>query len=331
MPIKVACQCGAAFAAKDELAGRTVACPKCKQPLKIPAPQAIAASTQAAAVAPQAAPVSHANADLFDDLGLRARASADARCPSCGSDLPPNAVLCVKCGYNLKLGKKMQTVNMAADGSAPVATGHGGQVTAMIMARAAQNAVEDVEAEKKKTTEGMPIWVLVVCVLACVLFGVVMTLIPQGIALIGTSLILLIAAVVIQLYAWVSVMIVAGKKNLLYPLAIFFGDIAVAVGLFFLGMFLDWLAEGPYVSGWVRLGAGAVWLTYAYLNADECGSFIMMFWLSKGLQIVSAVLAFIGVIILVMSKDGQSTGALPPPPPAIHATAQVQLPWPPCC
>lgn len=36
MPIKVTCACGASFSAKDELAGRTVACPKCHQPLQVP-------------------------------------------------------------------------------------------------------------------------------------------------------------------------------------------------------------------------------------------------------------------------------------------------------
>ena len=39
MPIKVACQCGASFAAKDELAGKAVRCPKCKQPYQPTAQQ----------------------------------------------------------------------------------------------------------------------------------------------------------------------------------------------------------------------------------------------------------------------------------------------------
>ena len=144
MPIKVACACGAAFAAKDELAGRTVACPKCKQPLKIPAPQA-------AAVAPQAP---HANAGLFDDVGLKARDTTVPRCPSCAAEMAPNAILCIKCGFNTKLGKRMQTINMAADPNAAPAGGggghggHGGDVTAMIMARAAKNAEDDVEEEE---------------------------------------------------------------------------------------------------------------------------------------------------------------------------------------
>src|SRR5687768_12241002 len=37
MPISVRCACGQQFAVKEELAGRTLACPKCNGPLAIPA------------------------------------------------------------------------------------------------------------------------------------------------------------------------------------------------------------------------------------------------------------------------------------------------------
>lgn len=36
MSIVVTCACGQSFAAKEHLAGKIVACPSCKQPLKIP-------------------------------------------------------------------------------------------------------------------------------------------------------------------------------------------------------------------------------------------------------------------------------------------------------
>jgi nitrogen fixation protein FixH len=38
MPISVACECGQGFQAKDALAGKTVKCPKCGNPLQIPSP-----------------------------------------------------------------------------------------------------------------------------------------------------------------------------------------------------------------------------------------------------------------------------------------------------
>ncbi|WP_425613881.1 hypothetical protein NA78x_003725 [Anatilimnocola sp. NA78] len=314
MPIKVACTCGAAFAAKDELAGRTVACPKCKQPLKIPAPQA-------AAPAPLAA---HGNAGLFDDIGLKARDVNIARCPSCSSDLPPNAVLCVKCGFNLKLGKKMQTMSMSGD--APVMSGgghggHGGDATAMIMAKAARDAEEDVEVEKSKGSEGMPAWVLAVGLLACIVFALVMSMIPQATALGGTAALLLFAGLLLQLYAWVRVIAVAAKMNPLYAVGIFFGDILLAIALEVIYRVLAWATESESLASPVRLLKGAIWLTFAYVNSDECGQYITFFWMSLIMQFVGIVLAVIAALVYMASqKEGPASL---PEPPLLHP--QVQL------
>src|SRR6476646_937850 len=103
MAIKVQCTCGKAFAAKDELAGKTVKCPGCQKPLKIPggapaaakapataaAPKPPAAAKPAAAAAgtskapaakapPAPAPASPSADSLFDDIGL-APAAANTR------------------------------------------------------------------------------------------------------------------------------------------------------------------------------------------------------------------------------------------------------------
>jgi ribosomal protein L40E len=303
MPIKASCSCGAAFSARDDLAGRTVACPKCKQPLTIPAPQAAA----------PAAP--HANADLFDGLGMKARDTNVPRCPGCNADLPPNAVLCVKCGYNLKLGKRMQTISMSGEtagvGGGGGHGGHGG-ATALLMARAAQAAEEDEIAERTKTKEGMPLWVLVVGLLSCILFAVVMSLIPQATALGGTGAVMVFGAYLMNLYAWVGTMVAAGKKNPLYPLGIFFGDIFVAIAFELLGWLLSCAMETD-VRSFTRLFAGIVWLTYAYMNSDECGQFIMFFWLSKAVAFVGTVLIVIAIIIFALEQK-EGVGQLTPPP-----------------
>ncbi|MCH7727612.1 MAG: hypothetical protein IH991_14175 [Planctomycetes bacterium] len=91
MPIKVQCNsCGAGFAAKDELAGRRVACPKCKKPIVIPAP------------------ASGAMDDLLDEIGFGAgTATGGKQCPSCRATMAPNAVVCVNCSYNVQTGKRM--------------------------------------------------------------------------------------------------------------------------------------------------------------------------------------------------------------------------------
>lgn len=49
MPIKASCECGHSFEAPSKYAGQKVKCPKCKQPLKIPAKKAAAGSAGAAA------------------------------------------------------------------------------------------------------------------------------------------------------------------------------------------------------------------------------------------------------------------------------------------
>src|SRR6476469_2018576 len=112
MPIKVQCTCGKAFAAKDELAGKTVKCPACQQPLKVPGGSAAPAAKPAAAkpasaqgakpAAPARAPApspAAAAGDLFDEIGLQAAAPDTRPCPGCTEPMPIAAVVCIKCGY----------------------------------------------------------------------------------------------------------------------------------------------------------------------------------------------------------------------------------------
>lgn len=310
MPIKVTCSCGSSFAARDELAGRTVACPKCKQPLTIAAPQ------QAAAPAPL-----HANAGLFDDIGLKARDTSMTRCPGCGVDMPPNAVLCVKCGFNVKLGRKMQTVSMS-EGVGGGGHGAHGDVTAMIMAKAARATEEDEIAESTKTKEGMPAWALAVGLVACIIFAIVMSMIPQGTALGGTALLLIFAGYLLQFYAWIRVVIVAAKINPLYGVGVFFGDIAVSFALAGIAIAINWATESSFGDS-VTLLRGCVWLTFAYVNSDECGPYIMFFWISVGMRFVGIVLLIIAGFILMAAGDEEEAAYLDPPlPPAQTSLAE---------
>jgi uncharacterized Zn finger protein (UPF0148 family) len=146
MPIRVVCACGAKLNAKDELAGRTVKCPKCSEPLKVPAAsaataaakpsasQAKPAATPAASSAPQTkqastqqntAPQKTAQKkpsqpkaetaaskpddmdSLFDEIGLAALPKSDTTCPKCGAGMKEGAVLCISCGYNTQTGKQL--------------------------------------------------------------------------------------------------------------------------------------------------------------------------------------------------------------------------------
>jgi hypothetical protein len=290
------------------LAGRTVACPKCKQPLTIPA---------AAAKAPAPAPVAHANAELFDDLGLQARDESQPRCPGCSANMPPNAVLCVKCGYNVKLGKRMQTISMS--GETPVVVGGGGHgdhggATAMLMARAAQAAEEDHVAEKAKTSEGMPVWVWIVGLLSCVLFGVVMSLVSQSTALFGTGMILILGAGLLTLFSWISIIVTAAKSNPLFGIGIFIGDIILGVVLVLLGWLVSWATESEF-GVTLRIGAGTVAITYALMRTEECAQFLLFMWIAKILLIVAWILLFVaGLIHAAAQKDGGGEGSFAPPP-----------------
>lgn len=114
MPITFHCQCGQRLSARDELAGKATKCPKCGSQLTIPAPKA----DELEPLSPQA---------LLGDIPVRGEAppqaspaslpatqpQAPAACPGCGAALGSGAVICVACGYNVKLGRRMQTETAA--------------------------------------------------------------------------------------------------------------------------------------------------------------------------------------------------------------------------
>ena len=102
MAIKVQCgKCRAGFQAKDELAGRRVKCPKCKEPLLI---KAAVPARQPAAAAASHNPL----LDLLDEQNVRSLARGPV-CENCGAELLPNAVVCVGCGLNLETGEQLKT------------------------------------------------------------------------------------------------------------------------------------------------------------------------------------------------------------------------------
>jgi hypothetical protein len=175
MPIKVTCQCGKSFAAKDELAGKAVKCPSCQQPLRIPAATGAAAGAapkSSAGKAPaSAAATGGGNHDLFDEIGLKQHAPGTRPCPGCAEPLPEAHVVCVKCGYNVKLGRRMTTVKVG--GGADEGGGHGAVATELLE-RAAQTIEEDQAEDRKKTGEGLPWWVYFV--LLAVLVGFLATM-----------------------------------------------------------------------------------------------------------------------------------------------------------
>jgi hypothetical protein len=182
MPIKVQCACGKAFAAKDELAGKTVKCPGCQKPIKIPGGQAPAAQPKpvaakqatakpAAAAAPKAGSAkASADADLYDEVGLQAAAAGTQPCPGCSEPMPIQAVVCIKCGYNTRIGRRMETLKEQGE-SGGGHEGHGA-VAQDLLNRAAVVMDEDAAEEKKKTKEGLPWWAYLIILLILVAFAI---------------------------------------------------------------------------------------------------------------------------------------------------------------
>jgi hypothetical protein len=225
MPIKVQCACGAAFAAKDELAGRTVKCPKCQQPLAIPAggsPARPAAAARAPAAAGAGRPLGSplpsqgpppGGGDLFAEAGLHTFQAGVQPCPGCASPLPDSAVLCVKCGYNRKLGRRMETIKQV--GGAPLPGGH--SVTAdELLNRAAQTIEADKEEEKKKTSEGMPWWAYFIVLSLLVGFLVAMALIPQSRAMHIAGFCIAGVGLLVILYSEIRILISSFQEGIVY-------------------------------------------------------------------------------------------------------------------
>lgn len=102
--ITAKCNCGKVVQAKVALAGKKVRCPACSSVLAIPSGSP--AATPSDSPAPRGADFM---VDLLDELGLEATSKGTQRCPGCKSVLPAEAVLCVKCGFNLELGQHLKT------------------------------------------------------------------------------------------------------------------------------------------------------------------------------------------------------------------------------
>lgn len=100
--IAVNCKCGKSFRAKPELMGKTVRCPECKEPLKIAAVQK---KKPTRVVSPPAAAAA-VDDDVFTEIGFGSDGPG-RKCPECKSDMAEEAILCINCGYNERLGRKM--------------------------------------------------------------------------------------------------------------------------------------------------------------------------------------------------------------------------------
>jgi hypothetical protein len=252
MPIKVSCSCGANFAAKDELAGKTVKCPKCKQPLAIPAGVAAPRQAPKQPPVPQLAPPDPGVPSIFDEAGIKAKQHTGQVCPSCYHPMKPGTVLCVHCGYSLQLGRKLEMqVHGRGEG------GHG-EIATVALQRAANLIEEDKQEERKKTREGMPWWGYLLLFSAAVGLLTMMLLLPPATATSIALSFMLGGGVLLSFYAYVLILIVAFRDSAVQGLLIMF----IPCYLFI----------------------------YAIMKWDECGSPFLMMLGGWGIQIVAVVI-----------------------------------------
>ncbi len=89
-------------------------CPKCETELSVDAEYVGAEVECPSCEAPMLVPGEAATGNSLADLSNQAMAAADRQadasaCPNCGNDLADGAVLCISCGYHIKLGRTIET------------------------------------------------------------------------------------------------------------------------------------------------------------------------------------------------------------------------------
>ena len=100
------------------------------------------------------------------------------RCPGCGAELGKSAVLCVMCGYDTRLGRRLKTrvggVEVVDDEELGELPTHGNPIL-----DAAERELARVKLEQKRLAKGAPWWMLLLAFLGLVGFAVAMVSMPQ--------------------------------------------------------------------------------------------------------------------------------------------------------
>lgn len=121
MAIEFVCPtCGKTLKLRDEAAGKRGRCPQCQAVITVPdqslaeddlieiVPADAPPAKKPPALPPK--PVKPPVSTAMTPAAPEAVSAATKPCPGCGKALPEKAVICVSCGFNLKTGKKLQTV-----------------------------------------------------------------------------------------------------------------------------------------------------------------------------------------------------------------------------
>ena len=312
--LAVACRCGQKFTAKAQLAGKTVKCPKCGSPLKIPdAGQASKPAQpkpqpkpqqqkQRPAEAAAPGPISDPMGDLLDDAGLDGKSPPNL-CPGCRVVMPQGAIVCMQCGYNQKLGRKMETVHESEEPD----VAEGGLASAPHQAAPAKGSLSLVALGLNLILLGIAI----VCLMPLLIFLAVfvaplrplLVIVPLG--MIGGSLLGIVGRVLC-----LTVPKASGAKELIIVAIIMeFGALGISVA----GMVTTVSQVVDMVGGLLSLAATVAFLLFLkrladYLRrsdlAQRAQTLIVGGICLLGISIVWAVL------LVVMLKGGGLGGLL---------------------
>ncbi len=186
MPISMKCECGHEFSVVPSLAGQTVACSACGRPLTVP-DQAQSPGDLSSTVPPlqdrtgpsnegepQASPGRASETRDRAETGSPYTTGSAAQppvergdtCPKCGVPIDNNAVLCVRCGYNRKMGRRMTS---AAE-------------SAMLANAEEQIALEEAQ-ERERNRSGLPWQFHAISLAALVFFCMILPCLPPALLL----------------------------------------------------------------------------------------------------------------------------------------------------
>lgn len=106
---------------KPALAGKTIRCKGCGQKMRIRSRP----GGTAKAIGPAPSPEASTYELELDEEAAPAEEAAyeavDGKCPACNAALKPNAVICINCGFNLHVGKRLRTTVSQDAGDQPKA------------------------------------------------------------------------------------------------------------------------------------------------------------------------------------------------------------------
>ncbi len=178
--------CRKRFQWSPKIADRKAQCPSCAKRIRIPmVPGRIAEAIDPLPDTHVEQPQSDSDTYDLDLTGVdesiveapptaaQKAAEQTGRCPACNQSINPGAVICVKCGYNLKKGKRLQTAITDDDAPPALPDNLPGSSMASIGSSPIARALADREDEFKPN-QFMDLWLpiaFIVAGLAATLFG----------------------------------------------------------------------------------------------------------------------------------------------------------------